>query len=193
MYLIFDASAAGTPKNWSRPATDPFNWPRMVHLAWLHYDKSGQLIKSGNRIVKPETYEPTGEVLQKAGLNIETVENEGIPLKEIVDEFLEDITSAKYLFAHNLQFSENVFRSECYRLRKNDRDFDYLEKFCIMRESTHFCKLPGKGGRYKWPGLQELHMVTFKKKYANANNAWSDVIAASTCLFELLKIDAIEL
>ncbi len=193
MYLIFDVSAAGSPKNWNRPPTDPFNWPRMVHLAWLLYDKTGQLINSGDRIVKPDTYEPTDEILQKAGLNPETVQTDGVELSEIVDEFLKDLSQAKYAFAHNLQFAENVFRSECYRLRKNDNDFKYIEKFCIMRESTHFCKLPGKGGRYKWPTLQELHMVVFKKKFANPNNAWSDVIAASTCLFELLKIDAIEL
>ncbi|TVR79955.1 MAG: 3'-5' exonuclease [Saprospirales bacterium] len=193
MFLIFDASAAGVPKNWNRPHDDPFNWPRLVHLAWLHYDKTGQLIKEGNKIVKPDHYKAEDSVFKSAGLERDAIESESHPIKEVLTEFLEDLQAAKYLFAHNLQFSENVVRSECYRLRMNDKVFDYVDKYCIMREATHHCKLPGKGGRYKWPTLQELHLVLFKARYPNPNNAWSDVVASSTCLFELLKIDAIEL
>lgn len=193
MYLIFDASAAGTPKKWNRPPSDPFNWPRLVHLAWLHYDKTGQLINSQSKIVNAGTYEVNEDVCRRTGLSAEQIEEEGGELKPIIEGFLESLKEAEYLFAHNLQFSENVVRAECNRLKVSDRLFEYSEKFCIMREATHFCKLPGKGGGYKWPTLQELHIAVFNSQYANPNNAWSDVIAAANCFFELLKQDAIEL
>ncbi len=193
MFLIFQVSAAGKPKNWNRPASDPFNWPRLIHLAWLHYDKSGQLIKSADRIVEPGSYEPNEEVLQSAGITAEEVEEKKVPLKKLLDEFIGDLRNCEYLFSHNLHLSESVVRAECHRLRLNDGPFDYLDKYCIMREATHHCKLPGKDGKYKWPTMQELHLVLFESKYAKGNNAWSNVVASSTCLFELLKIDAMEL
>lgn len=193
MYLIFQVSAAGAPKNWNRPYNDPFTWPRLVHLAWLHYDKKGSLIKSANRIVKPGSYEPTAELLGACGITAEEIEKEAVPLKHILNEFVEDLRNCEYLFSHNLTLSENVVRAECHRLRLADGPFDYLDKYCIMREATHFCKIPGSDGRYKWPSLQELHILLYKAKYAKGNNAWSNVVASSSCLFELLKIDAIEL
>nr|MBS0037624.1 hypothetical protein [Saprospiraceae bacterium] len=193
MFLIFQVSAAGKPKNWNRPASDPFNWPRLVNLAWLHYDKSGQLIKSSNRIIEPGSYQANEEVLSATGLTLEEVTEKGEPLKKVLPEFIEDLRNCEYLFSHNLHLSESVVRSECHRLRINDGPFDYLEKYCIMREATHHCKLAGKEGKYKWPTLQELHQVLFNSRYAKGNNAWSNVVASSTCLFELLKIEAMEL
>ena len=61
MYLFFDTETTGLPKNWKAPVTDLNNWPRLVQLAYLFYDKNGNIISKGDHIVKPEgfTIQPT--------------------------------------------------------------------------------------------------------------------------------------
>jgi hypothetical protein len=61
-----------------------------------------------------------------------------------------------------------------------------------MQESTWYCKLKGKDGRYKWPTLNELHAILFNQKYTPANNARADVIAASRCFIKLMKMGQLE-
>ena len=46
MYLFFDTETTGLPKNWKVPATDLNNWPRMIQLAYLIYDRKGNKISS---------------------------------------------------------------------------------------------------------------------------------------------------
>jgi hypothetical protein len=56
MILFFDTETTGLPKNWKAPVTDLNNWPRLVQLAFLLYDKSGNLVSSGDYIIKPDGF-----------------------------------------------------------------------------------------------------------------------------------------
>ena len=51
MYLFFDVETNGMPKNWNRPHTDPFNWPRMVQIAWMLFDENRKLKESYDAII----------------------------------------------------------------------------------------------------------------------------------------------
>jgi len=62
-----------------------------------------------------------------------------------------------------------------------------------MQESTYFCKLPGKGGRYKWPTLTELHIKLFGTKFEDAHDALADTTACAKCFFKLVEIEAIDI
>lgn len=53
MYLFFDTETTGLPKNWKASVTDVNNWPRLVQLAYLFYDKNGAKISGGDYIIKP--------------------------------------------------------------------------------------------------------------------------------------------
>ena len=44
MYLFFDTETTGLPKNWKASVTDLNNWPRLVQLAYLFYDKNGNIV-----------------------------------------------------------------------------------------------------------------------------------------------------
>lgn len=60
-------------------------------------------------------------------------------------------------------------------------------------ESTEFCAIPGgKGGKYKWPKLEELHEILFGEKFDMAHNAAADVEATARCFLELVRLDVIE-
>jgi DNA polymerase III subunit epsilon len=53
MYLFFDTETTGLPNNWKASVTDFNNWPRLVQLAYLHYDNDGNKISEGDFITKP--------------------------------------------------------------------------------------------------------------------------------------------
>jgi DNA polymerase III subunit alpha len=59
-------------------------------------------------------------------------------------------------------------------------------------EATDYCALPGgRGGKYKWPKLEELHHKLFGTKFDEAHNAVADVEATTRCFFELLRLKVI--
>jgi DNA polymerase III epsilon subunit-like protein len=55
-YLFFDTETTGLPKNWKSPANDVYNWPRLIQLAYLLYDDKGNVVSSGNHIIKPDRF-----------------------------------------------------------------------------------------------------------------------------------------
>lgn len=56
MYLFFDTETTGLPRNWKAPVTDLDNWPRMVQIAWVLSDNTGNRIETKDFIIKPEGY-----------------------------------------------------------------------------------------------------------------------------------------
>lgn len=191
MYLIFDASANGKPKNWRGDPDDVFNWPRMVHISWIVLDEQLQPIKDFDCIAKPEGFKMSESILDTCKIDEEDVSNKSVDLKEILENFAKDIDEAKFIFTHNATFNNNVVGAEF--IRKNMKNpLPYADSFCLMREATWYCKLKGKGKGYKWPSLTELYMICFKQKYSPANNARADTIAATRCFKKLMMIGELE-
>ena len=77
MYLFFDTETTGLPLNWKAPVTNTSNWPRMVQLAWLHYDANGKLLDSGNHIIRPEGFSISLEATKIHGISTEKALAEG--------------------------------------------------------------------------------------------------------------------
>lgn len=193
MYLFFDVSAEGKPKNWKAAPTDAFNWPRMVHLSWLMYNEERELIDSRNDMIKPEGFEISVNTEQKHKIDPVKIHEEGTVLKEALQHFSEAIDKAEYVIAHNMTFNANVVAAECYRKSISHRLFS-SEQYCLMQEATWFCKIKGSNGRFKWPTLPDIHQKLYDgKMYADAGEAQTDVATCAICFFHLLDIDAIEL
>ena len=192
MYLFFDVETAGMPRNWKSPVSDTFNWPRMVQIAWQLYDNERVLLETQDFIIKPEGYEIPYEAERIHGISTERAREEGHDLKEALLAFKEVIEKAEYIIAHNMNFDEKVVGAEFIRKSIEHRLFS-SERYCTMQESTYYCKLPGKGGRYKWPTLLELHQKLFGTRFADAHQALVDAQACANCFFKLLDIEAIEL
>jgi len=185
MYLIFDCSATEKPKNWKAPFSDTMSWPRMVHLSWIILDKDLKPMEDHDFIVTPEGFTIDETIASHCQIEVDRVEKKGKPLDEVLTAFDESLKKAYYVFAHNLNFNENVVAAEYVR-RSIDHSLFRKLRFCIMQESTHFCKLPSKSGGYKWPTLSELHAIIFNKAFSPPNNARADVIAATRCFKALM-------
>ncbi len=185
MYLIFDASGIDKPKSWKAPFSDTFAWPRMIHLSWIILDKELKPINDYDHIIIPEGFSFNSDIAKRCHIDQEDIDTKGAPLDKVLEAFDKSLQDVQFILAHNLNFSENVVAAEFLR-RGISHSLFRKESFCLMQESTFYCKLPGKGGGYKWPTLSELHSIIFNKAYSPPNNARADVIAATRCFKALM-------
>ncbi len=188
MFLIFDTETTGLPISWTAPLDDFNNWPRLVQLAWQIHDKDGELIKAESYIVKPDGFLIPRGAEKVHGISTELADKEGIPVKEVLDIFIESLKSIKVIIGHNIEFDNNIVGSELLRAGLENILND-IKSVDTKLESVNYCALPGgRGGNFKWPTLEELYIKLFNSKFTAAHNAMADVQATARCFFELIRI-----
>ncbi len=192
MYLIFDTETTGLPQNYNAPHTDLENWPRLVQIAWQLHDSKGNLINAGNRIVKPDGFTIPFNSEKIHGISTDRALKEGHDLKDVLQEFAEDIEKAELIIGHNIEFDLNIMGAEFIRGEVESKMFD-TKSFCTKLETTDFVAIPGgRGGKFKWPTLTELHNKLFGVGFDDAHDAAYDVDATSRCFFGLLTQKVVE-
>ncbi len=191
MYLFFDTETTGLAKNLKAPESDLNNWPRLVQIGWLHYNKTEKQIAKNSRIIKPNGFIIPDEAIKKHGISNERAKKEGVALKQVLNEFSSILRKSKFLIAHNVKFDKGVVGSEFLRtdIKNNLSD---IKKICTLESSTDFCEIPGPYG-YKWPNLPELHMKLFNIPIKESHNALLDAETCAKCFFELVKKGVIKL
>jgi len=189
MYLFFDTETTGLPKDWKAPISDLDNWPRLVQIAWSHYDSSGNKISDNSYIIKPQGFVIPSYASSVHHISTEKALREGVDLKMVLEKFAHDIKEVKFLVAHNMNFDIKIVGAEFLR---NDilNNISEISKICTMKQSTNFCQLSGPYG-FKWPTLSELYLKLFKKDFEGAHDAFADISACSKCFFELRKMKII--
>lgn len=185
MYLIFDTETTGLPRDYNAPMSDVDNWPRLVQLAWQLHDAKGKLISNHSYIIRPEGFTIPYNAEKVHGISTQRALKEGHDIKQILGIFEGEVRQAKHLVGHNVEFDVNVVGSEYFRaeatmpLTANQLDTKDI--------STEFCAIPGgRGGRFKWPTLTELHKKLFGKAFEDAHDAAYDVDATARCFFGLI-------
>ena len=192
MYLIYDTETTGLPKNFKAPVSDSDNWPRCVQLAWQLHDASGKLVSAQNYIIKPDGYTIPFNAVKVHGISTERAQEEGYDLDFVLDEFEKDIAKTDWVIGHNIEFDVNITGAEYYRRNKESSQ---LKKKIVdtKDESTEYCAIPGgRGGKFKWPTLTELHTKLFGVGFDDAHDAAYDVDATAKCFFGLLTEGVIE-
>ncbi len=187
MFLIFDTETTGLPKKWKAPLTDFDNWPRMVQLAWQCHDLKGNFLFAKNHVIIPESYTIPKEAEEVHGISTDVAKEKGVPLKDALLDFVEDVKKAKYIIGHNVEFDVNIVGSELLRSGMEEI-MTSTPQFCTKVESTEFCAIRNKSGGLKSPTLTELHLKLFNAPFPEAHNAAADVEATSRCFLELVRI-----
>lgn len=189
MYLFFDTETTGLPKSWKAPVSDLDNWPRLVQIAWSHYDSSGNKISENNYIIKPQGFiiPSYSSIIHR--ISTERALQEGVDLKIVLKKFAKEIKNVKFLVAHNIDFDAKIMGAEFLRNNMPD-NMSEVSKICTMKESTNFCQIKSSHG-FKWPTLSELYFKLFGEEFKDAHDAFVDISACSKCFFELRKIKVI--
>ncbi|GAB4398597.1 MAG: DNA polymerase III subunit alpha [Microscillaceae bacterium] len=187
MYLIFDTETTGFPKNFEAPYTDLDNWPRMVQIAWQLHDGRGQLLQAENHIIFPEGYTIPYNAEKVHGISTQIAQEEGKPLAEVLTWLARDVARAEVLIGHNVQFDLNVTGAEFLRAKVFSQLWDKQSYDTKSEATAELCQLPGgKGGKFKWPTLTELHQKLFGEGFDDAHDAAYDVSATARCFFGLI-------
>jgi len=187
MYLIFDTETTGLPRNYNAPMSDLENWPRLVQLAWQLHDEKGALLSQNNFIVKPDGFTIPYNTEKIHGISTQRALKEGHELNKVLEEFEKDLHRCQFLVGHNIGFDINIVGAELLRC---EHAVVPLEKSTLDTKdiSTNFCAIPGgKGGKYKWPTLLELHTKLFGEGFGDAHDAAYDVDATARCFFGLIQ------
>jgi len=189
MYLFFDTETTGLPRNWKAPVTDLKNWPRLVQLAFLLYDKNGTQLSGGDFIIKPEGFKIPADVSLIHGISQERAVEEGVFLRGVLETFHSLINDSEILVAHNISFDAMIVGAEFLRMGYTN-PIPAKRKICTMESSTNFCAIQGPYG-YKWPKLAELHYKLFRTGFEEAHNAAVDINATAKCFWELKRLGKI--
>lgn len=189
MFLFFDTETTGLPRNWKAPVTDLNNWPRMIQIAWILCDNSGNRIDSKDFIIKPENFEIPRDASRVHGISTERANNEGQDLIAVLNEFNDLVNRSDFIVAHNISFDEKIVGAEFLRKRIQS-DFNRKHKLCTMQTATGYCRIPGPYG-YKWPKLSELHIKLFGVDFDDAHDASVDINATEKCFWEMRKLGLI--
>ena len=184
-YLFFDTETTGVPKDYNAPASNTWNWPRLVQLGWILTDESGNEISSGNEIIKPKGFVIPADASRVHGITTEVALREGKPLEQVLQSFLKDTEGIKCFVGHNVSFDQKVVGAELYRLGIADT-VSTARSLDTMVAATDYCKIPGAYG-YKWPKLIELHRKLFGCDFEDAHDAMADITATKKCFFEMKR------
>lgn len=191
MYLIFDVSALAQKADFKANFTETQAWPRLMHISWIVLDKDYKPIEDCDFIAQPVDFEFDEKSMKKAIIDEEDIQKKSKPLEEILDKLYESVEKAEYIFAHNLNYNENIVGAEFIRQKKSINLFK-KRRFCLMEEGTYYCKLKGFGGKYKYPTLPELHAKCFGTAFSPVGNARADVIAATRCFIKMMKLGQLD-
>lgn len=187
MYIIFDTETTGLPRDYNAPVSDLDNWPRLVQLAWQLHNNKGKLLSNKSFIVRPENFTIPYNAEKVHGISTERALKEGHPLKEVLKIFWEDVENARYLVGHNIDFDIKVCGAEFIR-KGIPASLLSMKSLDTKDLSTDFCAIPGgKGGKFKWPTLTELHLKLFGIGFEDAHDAAYDVAATAKCFFGLIR------
>jgi len=183
--LFFVTETTGLPINWKAPVTTLSNWPRMVQLAFLLYDKDGVEIDQGDYIIKPEGYSIPIPSSRIHGITTERALAEGKSLFEVLQNFHSLVSDSELLVARNISFDEKIVGAEFLR-NGMINSIASKRKICTMLESTDYCGIPGPYGN-KWPKLPELHYKLLMESLEEAHNASVDIEITAKCFWEMKR------
>ena len=187
MYLIFDTETTGLPHNYTAPVEDLENWPRLVQLGWQLHGSKGELMTSGNYIIKPEGFTIPFNAQKIHGISTDRALKEGYDLKEVLGIFNTDLEQAKEIVGHNIEFDNKIIGAEFLRKEVSSIFLD-LPTVDTSRVSIDYCQLEGGlGGKLKAPKLIELYEKLFGESFEDAHDASYDVHGTAKCFFGLIK------
>jgi len=191
MFLIFDTETTGLPRNYKAPLSDFDNWPRVIQLAWQIHNEKGDLVEVQNFIIKPEGFQIPRGSEKIHGISTERALKEGHSLKEVLITFNKALSTVQTIAGHNVEFDISVLGSE-YLRTEIETPLHAINVVDTKELSTNYCALPGgRGGKFKWPTLAELHQKLFGNKFDAAHNASADVQATARCFLELIRLGVI--
>lgn len=154
--LFFDVETNGRPKKEKESPLNIDNWPEVLSICYVLMWSTGEIIKNEKHILRRTDvfkWSPSARAIHGISkeISLKHGENPGI----IYGHFLNALSDADFLVAHNMEFDKNVLVADILRIGE-------VNSLAIFNARTQFCtmdKLTFYWG--KWPRLADLlqHMI----------------------------------
>ena len=87
-----------------------------------------------------------------------------------------------------MNFDLNIVGAEFHRAGIESPMMEMNKLDSCSEKTATLCQIPGgRGGKFKLPKLQELHLFLFNEEFAEAHNASADVEATTRWFLELIR------
>ena len=160
-----------------------------MQLAWEVFDTRSRKTSARSFVILPDGFKIPKDAEEIHGISTALAIRTGVPIAKALDAFVEALSKASVVVAHNFEFDAKVLGAEFYRRGIRD-PFRLKINVCTMTDATEYCALPGQHG-FKWPKLAELHYKLFGKRVKEAHDAATDVATCSKCFFELKRLGVV--
>jgi len=173
---VLDTETTGLARN---DYTSPDN-PYLASLTLLIFDTEKKRVQASfNTMILPDNWEMPPEAGEINGLDTETLNAFGIPLKAAMAVVAPMIEPTELLVAHNTPFDVKIFAAAFYRTDMLDELSVFLDMdtYCTMRESKHIVQAKNIKGNLKMPKLTEAYEFFYDQKLDNAHSANADTVA----------------
>lgn len=182
-FLFLDTETSGLPKKWNRKYTDSDNWPHVLQLAWIIFDKEMQEVKRSNKYI----YEPLIPISPAAeqihGLTPPFLMQHGEKKKEVLRKLSHDIKKYQpQIVGHFLSFDLQVLSTEFFRCQL-PIPFQELTYFCTLLHSKRYVRNP----HMVHLPLALLYETLFSATPAGIHNAEQDAALTASCYFEMIR------
>ena len=200
--LFLDTETTGLP-DFKKPSDGP-EQPHIVQLAAglseapIDPRKKWHPIGSMDRIIRPDGWEMPEEAEAIHGISHARAVQEGIPIQQALNEFLDLHDQCNVLVAHNAAFDRRMLRIELLRAGWTRDQIEEWEKpirvIDTMREAGKIMRMApteamvaaGRGSQNKPPKLTEAYQFFFGKEMEGAHDAMVDVRACAKIFFRLI-------
>lgn len=182
--ILVDTETTGLPRRTAGLITVQ---PRIVSITWLIGMTDGLALRRRTHIVRPEGFTIPAPATAIHGISTEYARARGSALSDVLHQLREDCLDLRpeLAVAHNAGFDLPVIAAEFQRAALGN-PLAPMRKICTMLTTTGLCRIPRRrGGGFKWPKLQELHLRLFNRSFEGAHGSGQDVAALYRCFCAL--------
>jgi DNA polymerase III epsilon subunit-like protein len=140
--------------------------------------------QKGTKLVYPSDFIISPGSVAIHGISQEYAQQNGQPVRNVLESFYEALAACSTLVAHNISFDIGVVLSECYRSNMRDiaKKLEKCAKYCTMAKGRELLQLK------KNPKLAELHEAIYNEGITNAHDAEFDTHYCARCFQALKKL-----
>lgn len=143
-YIVFDTETTGLPTRFGSNYyyLNNYNGARLIQISWALFNKDHELQYSKNRYVLPNNFSINNSSFH--GITNEIAKEKGELVDVVLSDFITDLSNAKYIICHNVDFDCNIIKSELYRICSNrticDNVFKKCKLVCTLRAAFNMKK-----------------------------------------------------
>jgi DNA polymerase III epsilon subunit-like protein len=175
-YAFIDTETSGLP-NFRLPADDPAQ-PRLASYAMILTNYKCEITDTYERLIKPDGWTLEPEAAAANGLDMDLLNQEGVPVAEILTAYEQAVRQGYVFVAYNAQFDLKIMRGELRRAGRDDL-FGITQNVCAMRSTKGLTIEKAGDKKGGFPKLSDTYRHLFQEEMPGAHNSFAD---AEACL-----------